>query len=215
MDFLVVPSLSFRLLCGLLILWHSRRHILWLGGHFIYTGLALGTLWTNNVMAQVTTGVALEENGFGPVIQTPGAQLPPPGGNPLWGIPMSALTATRERPVFSPTRRPPAPPPEPMPAAEPPAPPPAEPEQPLFTLVGTVTGKTENVAVVIDQTTKGLIRLHIGEAVSGWHLRSIDSRAMTVEKDNRRVTITLPAAPESAAPAPADLPEMARISRAD
>jgi general secretion pathway protein N len=127
---------------------------------------------------------------------------------------LSALTATRERPIFSPTQRPPAPPPEPTPAAEPPAPPPVEPEQPLLTLVGTATGETDNVAVVIDQATKNLIRLHIGEAVSSWHLRSVDPRAMTVEKDNRRVTLTLPAAPESAAPASTDLPEAARISRA-
>jgi general secretion pathway protein N len=192
--------------------------------HFILLSLALGGLCVNSVMAQVTTGVALEENSLGrtgrdklpmpAVIQTPGAQLPPPGGNPLWGIPVSALTATRERPIFSPTRRPPAPPPEPVPAAEPPPPPPAEPEQPLLTLVGTATGETDNVAVVVDQNTKNLVRLHIGEAVSGWYLRSIDSRAMTLEKDNRRVTLTLPAASESAAPAPADAPEAALISRA-
>jgi general secretion pathway protein N len=192
--------------------------------HFILLGLALGGLCVNSVMAQVTTGVALEENSLGrtgrdklpmpAVIQTPGAQLPPPGGNPLWGIPVSALTATRERPIFSPTRRPPAPPPEPVPAAESPPPPPAEPEQPLLTLVGTATGETDNVAVVVDQNTKNLVRLHIGEAVSGWYLRSIDSRAMTLEKDNRRVTLTLPAASESAAPAPADAPEAALISRA-
>src|ERR1700756_873862 len=33
-----------------------------------------------------------------------------PSGNPLWGIPLRVLTATRERPLFSPSRRPPAPP---------------------------------------------------------------------------------------------------------
>jgi hypothetical protein len=31
MDLFVVPTLSFRLLYGLLILWHGRRRILWLG----------------------------------------------------------------------------------------------------------------------------------------------------------------------------------------
>jgi hypothetical protein len=189
--------------------------------HFICVSLALGTLCMN--MAQVTTGADLEENGLGrmrrerlpmpAVIQTPGAQLPPPGGNPLWGIPMSALTATRERPVFSPTRRPPAPPPDPTPAVEPP-PPPAVPEQPLLTLVGTATGETDNVAVVFDQTTKKLIRLHAGEAVSGWRLRAIDSRAMTVEKDNRRVILALPAAPQSVGRDTTDLPAAARVSRA-
>ena len=32
-----------------------------------------------------------------------------PSGNPLWAIPLSALTATRERPLFLPSRRAPAP----------------------------------------------------------------------------------------------------------
>src|SRR6478735_9031959 len=32
-----------------------------------------------------------------------------PTGNPLWAIPLSSLTATRERPLFLPSRRAPAP----------------------------------------------------------------------------------------------------------
>ena len=32
-----------------------------------------------------------------------------PTGNPLWTIPLSQLAVTRDRPVFSPSRRPPAP----------------------------------------------------------------------------------------------------------
>src|SRR5450631_3845625 len=30
-------------------------------------------------------------------------------GNPLWGVPLQSLSATRERPIFLPSRRPPAP----------------------------------------------------------------------------------------------------------
>src|SRR5438045_3679915 len=30
-------------------------------------------------------------------------------GNPLWTIPLASLTATRERPIFTPSRRPPPP----------------------------------------------------------------------------------------------------------
>jgi general secretion pathway protein N len=122
------------------------------------------------------------------------ARQPPPSGNPLWGIPLSALGATRERPVFSASRRPPM-----LPvvaervAAAPPPPKPAEPEQPLLTLVGTAIGKPKNVAVVLDRSTKTLVRLHVGEAVSGWILRSVDSRTMTVEKNRQTVTVALPA----------------------
>src|SRR5262245_7427318 len=31
----------------------------------------------------------------------------PSGGNPLWQIPVTSLSTTRERPIFSPSRRPP------------------------------------------------------------------------------------------------------------
>src|SRR4051794_9583272 len=32
-----------------------------------------------------------------------------PSGNPLWAIPLKSLSFTRERPLFTPSRRPPAP----------------------------------------------------------------------------------------------------------
>src|ERR1700730_16849753 len=118
----------------------------------------------------------------------------PPGGNPLWGIPISALDATRERPVFSASRRPPMPPVVAQRVAAPPPPPkPAEPEQPLLTLVGTAIGNPKNVAVVLDRTTKTLVRVHVGDVASGWIVRSVDSRKMTVEKNSQTVTVALPA----------------------
>jgi general secretion pathway protein N len=116
-----------------------------------------------------------------------------PGANPLWGIPISLLSATRERPLFSASRHPPAPPPPPMPIAEAPPPPPAAPKPPPFTLIGTAVGTPRNVALVLDQTTKSLVRLHVGEAASGWYLRSVDARAMTLEKNSRVVSVSLPA----------------------
>ncbi len=137
------------------------------------------------------TGANTEQPSIAP--KDAGAR-PPPGGNPLWGIPISALDATRERPVFSPSRRPPMPPVVAERAAVPPPPPkPAEPEQPLLTLVGTAIGQPKNVALVLDRTTKTLVRLHVGEAVSGWILRAVDSREMTVEKNSQTVTVALPA----------------------
>src|SRR5260370_29047492 len=35
------------------------------------------------------------------------AGRPLPSGNPLWSVPLSVLTATQERPIFSASRRPP------------------------------------------------------------------------------------------------------------
>src|ERR1700720_131239 len=142
-----------------------------------------------------------------------GARQPPPGGNPLWGIPIDALDATRERPVFSASRRPPMPPVVAQRVAAPPPPPkPAEPEQPLLTLVGTAIGAPKNVAVVLDRTTKTLVRLHVGEAVSGWILRSVDSRTMTVEKNSQTVTVALPA-PGSVPAHPLPVSEASGVTR--
>jgi general secretion pathway protein N len=142
-----------------------------------------------------------------------GARQPAPGGNPLWGIPISALDATRERPIFSASRRPPMPPVVAQRVvATPPPPKPAVPEQPLLTLVGTAIGQPKNVAVVLDRTTKTLVRLHVGEAASGWILRSIDSRTMTVEKNSQTVTVALPA-PGSVPAHPLPVSEASGVTR--
>src|SRR5438552_8262323 len=76
-----------------------------------------------------------------PVDISPGAparvERSEPSGNPLWAIPLSALTATRERPLFLPSRRAPAPAVAgtPVVAAPPPPPPAPVDEQPPLTLV--------------------------------------------------------------------------------
>src|SRR5205085_1277730 len=66
-----------------------------------------------------------------PVDITPGTparvERSEPSGNPLWAIPLSALTATRERPLFLPSRRAPAPAVAGRPIVAPPPPPPGVP----------------------------------------------------------------------------------------
>jgi len=91
--------------------------------------------------------------------KNPDPGLPPRGDNPLWGIPMSSLSVTR---------RVPAPSGAPMPVAEDPPPQPAEPERPPLALVGTAIGKPQNVALILNQTTRSLVRLHVGDAAAGW-----------------------------------------------
>ena len=185
--------------------------------------VAIGAFSVNEAIGQAPAGATLGKRPRARPVQTrsnclppakdAGARQPPPGGNPLWGIPISALDATRERPIFSASRRPPMPPvvAERV-AAAPPPPKPAEPEQPLLTLVGTAIGKPNNVAVVLDRTTKTLVRLHVGEAVSGWILRSVDSRTMTVEKNSQTVTLALPA-PGSVPANPLPVAEASGIAR--
>lgn len=122
-------------------------------------------------------------------------QQPPadPSGNPLWAIPLSALTATRERPLFLPSRRAPAPAVAgaPVVVAAPP-PPAAEPEQPPLTLVGAIASDTEGFAVFLDQSTNNVIRLKTGQDFSGWVLSSVKGREATLEKNKRSTTLSLP-----------------------
>jgi hypothetical protein len=124
--------------------------------------------------------------------ENPDERQPPPPANPLWRIPMSSLSVTRERPLFSASRRPPPPlPPPPAPNVAPS--PPAELEQPPLTLQGTAIGKPRDIALLLDEAAKGSIRLHVGEAAEGWYLRSVDRRTVTLEKDGRTVVLSLPA----------------------
>jgi general secretion pathway protein N len=183
---------------------------------------AMASFSLNGTIGQAPAGASLQGNGTDQAspkaeqqpaaAKNPDPRSPPPGGNPLWGIPISSLSATRERPIFSASRRPPVPPAPPMPLAEAPPPPPAEPEQPPFTLVGTAVGKPQNVALVLVQTTKNLVRLHVGEAASGWCLRSVDLRTMTVEKNSQTVILTLPV-PGAVPASPPAVALAARVSR--
>jgi len=151
--------------------------------------------------------------------ENPDPRQPPPQGNPLSRIPIDSLSVTRERPLFSATRRPPPPPPAP-PAPNVQTPPSAELERPGLTLQGTAIGNPGSLAVVLDETTKGSVRLHVGEAAAGWSLRSIGPRAVTVEKDSRVVTLFLPAPgaalsnPTALASDPSDQPRRSSDGRA-
>jgi len=114
-------------------------------------------------------------------------------GNPLWAVPLSALTATRERPVFSASRRPPPPPVAARPVVQvrPPPPPAAEPERPRMSLVGTVAG-AEGIAIFVDQKTQTIIRLHTGEGHEGWVLRTVGTRQVTLQNDHDTAILALP-----------------------
>lgn len=130
---------------------------------------------------------------------TPGASRPdkPAAGalerNPLWAVPLKSLKRTRERPLFSPSRRPPPP----VAVAAPPAPPgqpllkPVAPDHPLLTLVGTIVGETQSIGVFVDQVTKDVIRLRTGEGHAGWTLRAIHGREATFEEDQHEATLVL------------------------
>ncbi|MCA6123845.1 hypothetical protein J6500_18355 [Bradyrhizobium sp. WSM 1704] len=117
----------------------------------------------------------------------------PLSDNPLWGIPLKTLSNTRDRPVFSPSRRPPPPEIVAEPVVAKPSPPrQAEVEPPPLSLVGTIAGGDESFGIFLDQSTKAPLRLRIGEDFQGWKLRTINGREVTMEKDQQGALLALP-----------------------
>jgi len=128
------------------------------------------------------------------VAPSPAPTPRPLSANPLWGIPLKTLSNTRDRPVFSPSRRPP-----PAVVAEPevskPAPAPPRKvaiEPPPLSLVGTIAGDDESFGIFLDQSNKTALRLKIGDDFQGWKLRSINGREVTMQKDDQGAVLTLP-----------------------
>ena len=179
--------------------------------------LACATLGAWAVAATPPPGLDTPESalnpGLEPAADRPAVAIthePAPTGNPLWGIPLRILTATRERPLFSPSRRPPAPPvvvaaPQPTRSFAPAKP--AEPDHPLLTIVGTIVSASDGIGVFIDQATNDVVRIHTGQEHGGWMLRSVHGREASFEKNERTSTLALPA--PGATPAAGGAPTLA------
>jgi hypothetical protein len=140
----------------------------------------------------------VNQGGVTPAPSTP-ARDPPAAdnlltGNPLWAIPLKQLSATRDRPIFTPSRRPP-PPVVVAPYIAPVPPPPvtrSEPERPPLALVGMVVSEHEGIGVFVEQNTKNIIRLRMGESYTGWILRHLEGREATLEKGRQTATLAMP-----------------------
>ena len=115
-----------------------------------------------------------------------------PSGNAVLSVPLSKLTMTRDRPIFSASRRPPPPPAAPVVArpVEPPKPVEKE-QQPPLILVGTVAGEDSGIAVFVEQATENVVRLRINESYKGWTLRSIQGREVTLLNDPKSSVLAL------------------------
>jgi general secretion pathway protein N len=140
---------------------------------------------------------------------------PPATGNPLWGKPLNRLTATRERPLFAPTRRPPAVAALVQPVVAPPPPPkPAEPEKPQLSLLGTVAGSREKIGLFVDSTTKSVVRLKTGEIHKGWTLRDVNPREVELARGLDTAVLSMPSPEMKAggAPPPLAMPAMPAAS---
>jgi hypothetical protein len=114
-------------------------------------------------------------------------------GNPLWTVPLSALSVTPDRPLFSASRRPPI---AAVPMVAPPtnqealAPPP--PERPSLTLIGTILSPKASVAMLQGSSTEAISRLHLGQENDGWRVQAISLRSVVVEKGGQSVELGLP-----------------------
>jgi general secretion pathway protein N len=121
---------------------------------------------------------------------------PSPSANPLWGIPLKHLSNTRDRPIFSPSRRPPPPAVVATPVAvAPPPPKPKDPEQPNLVLLGTIVNGEDGYAIFMDQAKKTPVRVRIGSSYDGWVLHGIKSGIAALEKAKDSAILTLPKRP--------------------
>jgi general secretion pathway protein N len=137
----------------------------------------------------------------------------PVSGNPLWSVPLSVLTATQERPIFSASRRPPprAVAGPPIQAVIVPVAKPAEPERPALVLIGAVVGDSDAIAVFLDRSNQGIVRLRAGDTHAGWVLSSVLPREVTLKKADQTEVLALqrqdgpgsPGIPGSPPPMPA------------
>jgi hypothetical protein len=155
----------------------------------------------NQVPVGIATETVIADLGSAPAARgEPVATDAAIRGNPLWSIPIASLFATRDRPIFSPSRRPPPPPvvaaPYVPPPPQPPPAPPPEPDHPLLTLLGAVAGDTGGVGIFSEQKDKPPFNLRVGEGYQGWVLHTLRGREAIFEKNNQKATLAL-AGPET------------------
>ena len=112
--------------------------------------------------------------------------------NPLWAIPLTQLSGTRDRPIFSPSRRPAPVVADTEPVVVKPPPRKKEIQPPPLSLVGTIASDDESFGIFIDQSTKTALRLKVGEDYQGWKLLRIRGREVTMQKDQQAAVLTLP-----------------------
>ncbi|MDX6805921.1 hypothetical protein SCD90_07580 [Terrihabitans sp. PJ23] len=149
---------------------------------------------------------ALSAVAVAQAVGTTGAVSIERGGNPLWAVPLDDLEAQRERPLFSPTRRPPpaqeiaAPPPAAPPAA------PAPPALPPLQLIGTIKVGGGGYGLFTSTISQVTITLRPGEAFGGWTLLSLLPRSAVVASEGREVVLALPEPDIAAVPGPPGAP---------
>ena len=115
-----------------------------------------------------------------------------PRGNPLWSVPLSALTGTQERPIFSATngRRRARMLPSGRGGQTAAAARPVEGPPPLM-LVGAVVGEGDAIAIFVNRTDQKVVRLRQGKSLGGWSLTEVQPREVTLKQGDRSEVLAL------------------------
>jgi general secretion pathway protein N len=102
----------------------------------------------------------------------------------LSGVPLEHFSAIVERPLVSPTRRPP-------PSA------PGEPDSGArqFQLKGVVVSAREQHALIVSQSTGKSYRVRTGDVVEGWKVEHITDQSAAFTKDGIETLVRLVPAP--------------------
>jgi hypothetical protein len=127
--------------------------------------------------------MALAAEPAGPADGQAGAPL----ANPLASRPLAVLSATRDRPLFAPSRRPPPPSSAPVvrPVEATPVPPPG------VVLLGIVTQADGARAMVRTEASDKVVRARLGDEIGGWKVTQIEPRRLTLSNDDRSVSFSL------------------------
>jgi len=107
--------------------------------------------------------------------------------NPLEAQSLDRLSATRDRPLFSPSRRPVPPPPPPVEQAAAPIPPPPPPNVKVFGIVLD----DEGARAIVRTGTEKVDRVQIGDHIGGWTVSQIEGRYLVLSLDGRFAKFTL------------------------
>jgi hypothetical protein len=106
--------------------------------------------------------------------------------NPLAARPIALLSDTRDRPLFSPHRRPPPPPAPPPVRAAAPTPPVSPPNIVLMAIV-----TDDGVPQAVVRTSERAIPAHVGDEIAGWKVTHIEPLRLVLASNDREVSFDL------------------------
>ncbi|QPF87793.1 hypothetical protein IC762_16510 [Bradyrhizobium genosp. L] len=110
-------------------------------------------------------------------------------GNPVGLQPLQQLSATKDKPLFTPARRPPPKPVAPVARQEPPPPPPPP---PTVVVLGIVSEDGDGRAAIrASGASDKVVRVRTGDDVSGWKVERIEPRRLVLTQGERSVDFAL------------------------